>query len=501
MRNISKPVRILCLLGLAVFITALIMGSGALPSLGKPFVSPIEPPAMSESGAMLSPLGTPVARGPVAIEESIDGTALADPPDSLPTPVPPTASPTIPPPPGYPTDEPWPPQATPQPSRQTETIHPFPTPAFPASRGKRPAALQAIWFPYYPDAGTPPQIQASLVDRQGQQWGQSSYSIDLGLDLRHQSGTPLLGLHPSPDRQRMVADIAFRGSALIDLASGDVSYNLAGDSSIGQWYFYAWHPDNRHILAVARDGLLLVDLVSREYEILDYYSQPEFEYARVSAMAYAPDGTQMADAVIYPAVYGVRDAEVTEIGIRDGDGSRRPIVTIPGGINVLEHSLRWSPDGRRLIWVADVVPTDIGVSIGLKDVQTQLWVADLDGEEVRMMGILSAGAEYAYPPAWSPDGKQIAALKAGGIRGEDALTSIVLFDAKSGGEQQVARFPDRLSNLTWSPDGQWLVFTVSKGEYGEVWVISSDGTLRHPVAGPTTPDAPFTWVPTTEGGK
>ena len=493
MTHTSKPIRILLgMLALVVLIITLGMVSGALPSLGewKFFISPLAPPPSPEAigGFQTSPLGTSIP-----LPETLRAT---------PVPIV-TVRPTVPPPPGWPTEVPWP--LTPEPPIPTATPRPFPTPAFPPLRGKRPATLQTIWFPYYPAPGIAPQMRAVLVDQQGQRWVESDRVFDLDLPAPNlhsvDPGPILTDLHLSPDNQWLVADFAYTGSRLVDLSSGEVVQLPAMDSPTDKWHFLAWHPDGQHILALAREGILLNNLVSHRYETLDYYSQPEFEYAQVCALAYSPRDTRLADGIVYPAVYEVRDVEIAEVGLISPGDEREPIVRIPGGTYVLDHSLKWSPDGQRLIWIVNVVPDGAG-PVRLENMQTQLWLADLSEGDVKMLTILGEAVEYKYPAVWSPDGHNIAALIVEEVQDDEIVgNNIFLLDPQTGTKQQVTHFVNwQLSHLTWSPDGQWIAFTVSKGEYGEIWVTNLDGTWQYPVAGPTLPNAPFVWL-SARGGK
>ena len=114
--------------------------------------------------------------------------------------------------------------------------------------------------------------------------------------------------------------------------------------------------------------------------------------------------------MVYPAVYKVRNIKVTEIGVRDGSGTRKPIVQISGGINVTEHSLTWSADGQRLAWVVNVVPDGTTSTLKLTDVQSQLWVAEPSKDSASMIGILGKSVEYPHRAGWSPDGHYLAVL-------------------------------------------------------------------------------------------
>jgi Tol biopolymer transport system component len=305
-------------------------------------------------------------------------------------------------------------------------------------------------------------------------------------------------LHASFNSRWLIADFGYVGSRLVDLSSGKTQPVVTGNCG-EQWHFWDWHPDGQRALVSVREEFLLIDLASREYEVLDYFSQSE--HAQISEVAYSPNGRQLADAVVYPPIYEIKESWLAEVGLREDEtGERRSIVQIAGGTYFADHSLVWSPDGQRLIWIAQTVPSDVGVRVGLGDTQVQLWIADLSKENAKVLAVLGEAVEYYHSAVWSPDGRTVAALTV-----EEALeakiiaSNVFLFDVESGTRQQITHFTDQpLSHLTWSPDGQWLAFTVSCGEYGEIWMTSLDGTLQYPVAGPMVLDAPFVWLPATE---
>lgn len=414
-------------------------------------------------------------------------------PERTPTSIPPTIPPTptsivIPPPPSWPTGEPWPPQITPAAPPPATTPLPFPTPAFPpAPTGQRPAQLQRVWFPYFPDPASAPQLRAVLVDQQGQRWTQEARSIDLQAGP-YPPGSVLLNLHPSPNHQWIIADLTFSGSYLIDLASG-VSRPVITDTHTGPGRFLAWSPNGREAVILPEtfpQEVWIIDVVSQNHTTLDL-PKSEFGYTLVRAVAYSPDGNQLADAVVYPPTVSKPGSEV-EIGVRVGEqGTRIPLLRLSGGDVVAGHSLRWSPDGRWLIFVADVVGDGR---------HTQLWMLDVANATSQMLMQLAEGAQYNRPALWSPDGRYIAAIAEEANEDGTVFNSIYLFALEAGTARKIAQFPDRrLSYLVWSPDGSQLAFSVALGDYGEIWVTTLDGTRQRPIAGPTTPDAPFVWLP------
>ena len=120
----------------------------------------------------------------------------------------------------------------------------------------------------------------------------------------------------------------------------------------------------------------------------------------------------------------------TDLWLRGPDGSERRWTQEPGA----EREPAWSPDGRRIAYVA--------VRAGRRELR----VRSLEGVE----GIVVADRP-ARSPAWSPDGGRIAF---GVTDGRDAGIWTVAPDGRHvQAAGTVAGVP------AWSPDGAWIVFT------------------------------------------
>ena len=137
----------------------------------------------------------------------------------------------------------------------------------------------------------------------------------------------------------------------------------------------------------------------------------------------------------------IRELDVVEIGLVGPDGIREPIVQIPGGTSVLAHSLKWSPDGQRLMWIASVGSQDAG-PVRLAEIETQLWMMDFARDEARMLAVLGRGVEVKHPAVWSPDGLGIAALFVEPRDGGKSASYGFIIDAESGARWPFTRFDD-----------------------------------------------------------
>jgi Tol biopolymer transport system component len=211
---------------------------------------------------------------------------------------------------------------------------------------------------------------------------------------------------------------------------------------------------------------------------------------------WSPDGRQIA--FVHPSAH-----TSSQIWVMTADGTGQHAVTrlrTSPSFYALDNepSLSWSPDGKQIVFCA--FPSSQGG-------HEQLYLVDVRTHAVKRLPTVATGAT---DPVWSPDGRWIAFV------GADAPDQIFLMAAKShqvhslvshGGAKVtglgIAWSPDStrlvfnssgpltVFNLqtkqfhqvvrageapSWSPDGQWIVFT--SGDY--VNEVRPDGQgIRH----------------------
>ena len=182
--------------------------------------------------------------------------------------------------------------------------------------------------------------------------------------------------------------------------------------------------------------------------------------------AWSPDGRQ----IIYSAQVraptgtdGVReDREPAHIWIIDRDGSNARPLTRGSSRNIRPA---WSPDGRTILFSSDRhAPLDPEM-IGRDDGDLEIYRMARDGSNVRR---LTQYEGTALGARYSPDGQRIVFQ---GFQ-PPAFSEILIMDANGSAVEHLTRgrFPSA-GRPGWSPDGRELVFNFE----GSIYVMHAEG--------------------------
>ncbi|HEY7154613.1 MAG TPA: hypothetical protein VH575_11690 [Gemmataceae bacterium] len=154
----------------------------------------------------------------------------------------------------------------------------------------------------------------------------------------------------------------------------------------------------------------------------------------------------------------------------DGGDSK---VLIPH--KAFEESPRWSPDGKRLVWVST------------RDGNQEIYTADGDGKNIKR---LTNDLALDNNPSWSPDGKRIAfaSARAGNFE-------IHVMDADGGNVRRLTSQRALDYWPVWSPDGKRIAFTSNRDGNYEIYIMNADGSAPRNLTRHPAQDNYATWSP------
>ena len=173
-----------------------------------------------------------------------------------------------------------------------------------------------------------------------------------------------------------------------------------------------------------------------------------------SSMALSPDGKK---------IVVIAHGEVFAVSAKDGGDAERLTHTVTA-----ESEPAWSADSMKVVYRTEAGTGEgSGHSLVMYDFAM--------GKEV---ALTQAGNEDASPQ-WAPDGKSIAYLR------NDKELHVVTVPAKdvASADRVVATGALPRSAVTWSPDSQWIAFTLDdKRSFRNVSVVQASGGESHPVS-------------------
>ena len=118
----------------------------------------------------------------------------------------------------------------------------------------------------------------------------------------------------------------------------------------------------------------------------------------------------------------------------------------------------WSPDGSRIVYAA--------MSAGQLDV----YVMNADGSNARQ---LTATPDMDYQPLWSPDGRRIVFMSI--PTGAGKRHDIHIMDADGSNRKTLTQTPSEELGLSWSPDSKHIAFGSNRDGNWEVYTMEATG--------------------------
>ena len=130
---------------------------------------------------------------------------------------------------------------------------------------------------------------------------------------------------------------------------------------------------------------------------------------------------------------------------------KRPLQAADFGRMLEVDNVACSHDGRWIVY------TVAGADRAADERKSAIWMVNWEGTENLR---LTAPADSASDPKFSPDGRRIAFLSAGA----DGRTQLYILDRRGGDAEALTAVAGDIGDYDWSPDGTRLVLSVSPGD-------------------------------------
>jgi serine/threonine protein kinase len=186
--------------------------------------------------------------------------------------------------------------------------------------------------------------------------------------------------------------------------------------------------------------------------------------------SWSPEGTEIAfTSLRNGGVPGIYTLNINDYMVRSLVEDETRAISQPA----------WSPDGHEIAYVNS---------------DNRIWVMDVNGENRR--GLTIGGGDYMISgPAWSPDGLVVIYTRSA-FSDTSGSTSLMAVPYTETGAIPVD-VPNSLlvSDVNYSVDGYWLVFTSWYSGSHDIVVMRPNGVDRHPIEADLAYDFDPVWRP------
>lgn len=256
-----------------------------------------------------------------------------------------------------------------------------------------------------------------------------------------------------------------------------------------------WSPDGRRITfnSTRNEGIWVA--------VMDADGSNQRLLIEGAAPDWSPDGKQIA--------FSRPDPPGVEIWVINADGSGQMQITRSGTAKV---GPSWSPDGREMAFILinnPVSPTDPQPEIGImnSDGTNERILTSADRVNIRAnpdgSTTVCETANNANAPAWSPVDNRITFWS--GIENQYGQVWVINSDGTESKQLTEDCTHRNSDDPSWSPDGKKILFSTGRSGRNELWVMDADGSnekrLSDIDAGPFPGRATWQLAATSNSGK
>ncbi|MEW5870834.1 MAG: DUF5050 domain-containing protein [Chloroflexota bacterium] len=151
-----------------------------------------------------------------------------------------------------------------------------------------------------------------------------------------------------------------------------------------------------------------------------------------------------------------------EINLINPDGSGQVRLTSNQANAVANDQFAdWSPDGSQIIFSSD------------RNGNWDLYVMNADGSDQRQ---LTSSPDWEVFPAWSPDDEWIVySVRPANSRNVD----VYVMRPDGSDQRRLTDIPGYDEDAVWSPDGRYILFQTDRDGNFELYVMNADGSDQH----------------------
>lgn len=164
-----------------------------------------------------------------------------------------------------------------------------------------------------------------------------------------------------------------------DAANGNTIMNLG----ISKCNYLQWAPDSAHLISDNRDGVVFNTQTGETIRASDLYTGDPGKFSYIRSVRWSPDNRAFAyileEATPSDSTTLPYDDISTQLWIADADGQNNRMLVDSAG-----YDFRWSPDGERIAYsILSPYGVEIyeGEAYPLSRFATELWIADSDGSD------------------------------------------------------------------------------------------------------------------------